>query len=93
MAFGLKFTQPAHHRLNSLEFRELEPVSVASITPGNLHDISAAHELVERLQDVVIVAGKQYHSAKFHLMIQNLGAQSCLPKRKGPKPTAASLNE
>ena len=93
MAFGLKFTQPAHHRLNSFEFKESVPVTVASITPENLHDISGTHELVERLQDIVIVAGKQYHSANFHLMIQNSGTQSCLPKRKVPKPTAASLNE
>ena len=73
------------HALVDLKGRPIKLI----ITPGNLHDISAAPELVEGLEDVIIVADKGYDSAKFRLLIQESGNQSCVPKRKGAKYTAA----
>lgn len=73
------------HALVDLKGRPIKLI----ITPGNHHDIGAAPELIEGLQDVIIIADKGYDSANFRMLIEESGSQSCIPKRKGARSTAA----
>lgn len=55
------------------------------ITPGNIHDITAAPQLVAGLTDSIIVADKGYDSAAFRTALEATGNRSSIPKRKGSK--------
>ena len=55
------------------------------ITPGNIHDISAAPDLVKGLEESIVIADKGYDSGAFRDLLAEAGNASAIPKRKGAK--------
>ena len=58
------------------------------VTPGNVHDITPAPELVAGIGGAFVVADKGYDSDAFRELVRAGGGRSAIPKRKGAKTSA-----
>lgn len=58
------------------------------VIPGNIHDISAAPEIVAEIQQAIIVAEKGYDSKALRTLTCKAGNRTSIPKRAGAKNSA-----
>jgi len=55
------------------------------ITPGNIHDITPAPELVADIAEVIVVADKAYDSARFRSFVEAQESATSIPQRSGAR--------
>jgi transposase len=58
------------------------------ITPGNIHDITPAPELVAGIPDAIVVADKAYDSAAFRAFVEAQDSATSIPQRSGARSKA-----